>query len=685
MKKRYYKLLIPLFVLIALLTAGCSGDGTTDNEQPLPEGMGCIRITICTPEANPNLTRAVGSPAWEDPDHEWEWLHSYRILICNTSNKVVQVIPGDAMNNVTSTSYPYKQSAEIVSDPLEAGSSYKIFALANFADYSSYAVNSTIDLDATLNVANGYSETNIPMTGKLTNDDGSLKAVSVSAGSITDAGTITVWRVKAKMQFEFFNETTQKITIKGIEVEPINQASITNGGIFLFSKDDLTSEVNLKAPTFTDVANNVTATWALHETMQTEGTLSAATYFSQAQLSWGPKLESTGDIKTYDETKTLQKFKAIEKVFGPDEDAAIIFAVKPNAGYTFTPKKLSFTSCRGGTDGGYFDVVTVCNGTTTKVNNQSEHPARYNGENGNRTEPFKTDYEYNLNSATTAGVFYVKIYIYNLDATKEYAFSDVVITGDVKSTDGSTGVGITLPAAALTDVGPVAYTPSTALELNAGEGYDATTNPTKKLFFYVNETDASYTTINNQFSLRFKIQRGDGPEEEIRYGMTTPYIDGLIGGNGFNVIRRNDWIHIPIHITDWQLRIEPLAFVPIAGYPATMLSSDGLNATFSTGGMIALQPFTKKYTDSTWRDFGDSEVTFVSITWKNSNGTDVSGDGKIVKTAFAYDYVTKCIIGELNQAKVGSNAKTTFTVNVDLGKSPDPVYHYSFTFNVILQ
>ena len=162
--------------------------------------------------------------------------------------------------------------------------------------------------------------------------------------------------------------------------------------------------------------------------------------------------------------------------------------------------------------------------------------------------------------------------------------------------------------------------------------------------------------------------------------MTTPYIDGGAGGNGFNVIRRNDWIHIPIHITDWQLRIEPLAFVPIAGYPATTVSSDGLNATFSTGGMIALQPFVKKYSDDTWRDFGDPEVTFVSISWKNSDGTDVFGDGKIVKTAFAYDPVTKSIIGELNNDKVGHNYMTTFVVNVTLGS-----YGYSFTFNVILQ
>jgi hypothetical protein len=151
------------------------------------------------------------------------------------------------------------------------------------------------------------------------------------------------------------------------------------------------------------------------------------------------------------------------------------------------------------------------------------------------------------------------------------------------------------------------------------------------------------------------------------------------------VIRRNDWIHIPIHITDWQLRIEPLAFVPIAGYPATTLSSDGLNATFSTGGMIALQPFVKKYDDSTWRDFGDPDVTFVSVSWKNSEGTDVSGANKIVKTPFAYDPVTKCIIGELNNDKSTGTYMTTMTVNVTLKSSNDIQYYYSFTFNITLQ
>ena len=686
-KKRHYIFLISLFVMMAMLMAACSSESemTSDEQQPLPEGMGRIRISICTPENNPNLTRAVNVSPWEDPDHEWEKLQTFRILICDADHKVVDIISGTKadMTGETGTASTYnKRSRELYSNPLTAGS-YYLYSTANYND--GYSIGSTVNPDAIVKFTNGYSETGttqfgnenpIPMTGKL------ASAVSVTSGTDTDAGIITVWRVMAKMQFEFTNETSQQVKILGIEVDPINQASATNGGIYLFSKDNLTSITNLATPNLSEATNDVTATWPLHETMQTQATLSSASLFSEAQLSWGTKLESTGYREASDAVHTkLQKFKVLEKVTHIDEGSAIVFAVKPNSGYTFTPKNLSFKATRGGTGGGHFDVVAIGNGTSTTLAT-GLRPMRYNG-TGDENPTYISTYEYSLNHSATSGVFYVKIYLYDLDLDKDYAFSDVVITGDVKSTDGSTVEGVTLPDAALTDVGPVVYTPSTTLELNAGEGYNATTNASKKLFFYVNETDASYTTINNQFSLRFKIQRGNGPEEEIRYGMTTPYIDGLTGGNGFNVIRRNDWIHIPIHITDWQLRIEPLAFVPIAGYPATTLSSDGLNATFSTGGMIALQPFIKKYTQNTWLDFGHSDVTFVSLTWKNSDGTDVFGDGKIVKTAFVYDDVTKCIIGELNQDRVGSNAKTTFTVNLKLGSSPQ--YDYTFTFNVILQ
>lgn len=492
-------------VVLALLLAACSSDSevTTDHQQPLPEGMGRIRITICTPEDNPDLTRAVNATPWEAPDHEWERLQTFRILICNTSNEVVQIISGtkEQMTAVTGTSYPYKQSATLTSEPLTAGN-YNIYATANYTD--GYAVGSTVNPDATIRFTNGYSESNIPMTGKLNS------AVTVSAGTETDAGTITVWRVMAKMQFYFTNEASEQIQIMGVEVDPINTNSDNQGLVYLFSKDDLTSTANLPA-----------------------------------------------------------------------------------------------------------------SGTGT----------------------------------------------------------------------------VTLPASGVT-TGPVSHETSTTTPLLTLDAYSGTgEKPKGNIFFYVNETNATFTMTQNQYSLRFKIKRG-GTISELRYGVTTHYGNGSTGQDGFNVIRRNDWIHIPIILTDWHYRIEPLPFVPIGGYPAATVSSDGLTATFSTGGMIALQPFIKKKDDATWRDFGDTDISYgdaswaASIHWKNSEGTDVSGDDKIVKTAFAYDPDSKYIIGELNNdaSVLGHNYKTTFTVHLKL-KGPEDTEHpgtyvwydYTFTFNIVLQ
>lgn len=542
MKAKHYILLKPLFVIMALLLASCSSD-TANDEQPLPEGMGRIRITICTPENNPELTRAVNTTTpWLEPDHEWEKLHSFRILIFDkTTGKLEDIIERTDPTMSASTTLPssYKEHT-VTSDVLPVGS-YYIYATANChkdvntndAYNDGFVKGNTYTIEAieamTLKLANGYSEKNIPMSGKLTTAPGGsvLKEVVVSDGVVTDVTDtpLTVWRMLGKIQLYFTNESKEEIQIMGIEVDPINQASPSGPGIYLFSHDDLTSTAN---------------------------------------LDWGDGTTNPGLGKEY---------------------------------LTLPPK-----------------------GTFAK----------------NARE----------------------------------------------------------------DVGPVTYETSTTTPLltlaakNDGDTDEGT------LFFYVNESDATFTMTQNQYSLRFKIKRG-GTISELRYGVTTHYGDGSTGQDGFNVIRRNDWIHIPIRLTDWHYRIEPLPFVPIGGYPAVLAGSDGLTATFSTGGMIALQPFIKKIDDSTWRDFGDPEVSYgmssweASIHWKNadgedkavynSDGSDRNGAGKIVKTAFAYDPVSKYIIGELNNdaSVLGHNYKTTFTVNLKLGSSPQ--YEYTFTFNIVLQ
>ena len=173
--------------------------------------------------------------------------------------------------------------------------------------------------------------------------------------------------------------------------------------------------------------------------------------------------------------------------------------------------------------------------------------------------------------------------------------------------------------------------------------------------------------------------------------------------DAWHYIARNDYRIIPIHLTDWLFRIEPIAFVPIAGYPAVLLSSNALTATYNTGGMIALQPFVKKYNDTSWRDFDDLEVTYgevvetsdgvdeeaswaASIHWKNANGTDVSGEGKIVTSPFIYDPDTNYIIGELNNDNnfAPGTYKTAITFKLKLGPQGEQ-YTYTFTCDVVLQ
>ena len=493
----------------ALLTAACTDEpglgGTA--QQPLPEGYGRLQLTIATPEDV--LTRAVDTTnPWLEGSDDERAIKSYYLLICNGTS-VQQVVRGGttALDAHDATNHRYPTHDYVQSQPIAPGTyNYTFYCLANFTTAMLTQIGLAVDAsgnitstalptgfeDKTLRLANiSLPDEGMPMTGKL-----SAPGIEIKAGeAVTIADPLVLWRMLAKLEFKFENESGSKVKVKGIEVEPINQASTAGPGIYVFSKDELTSVANLAA--------------------------------------------------------------------------------------------------------------------------------------------------------------------------------------------GSSG--ITLPSGATADVGSVKYEPATALELAAK---NAGTTDEGTLFFYVNETDGTFTTTNNQFSIRVKIARqkteSEWYDDELRYGVTTHYGDGTAGQNGFNVIRRNDWIHIPIHLTDWQLRVEPLAFVPIGGYPATMLSSDALTATFSTGGMIALQPFIKKYTDSTWRDFDDTEVTLVSISWKNSDGTDVSGTGKIVKTAFAYDPVNKCIIGELNNSLASGTHQTTITLNVKLGPTGSQ-YDYSFTFNVVLQ
>ena len=211
-----------------------------------------------------------------------------------------------------------------------------------------------------------------------------------------------------------------------------------------------------------------------------------------------------------------------------------------------------------------------------------------------------------------------------------------------------------------------------------------------KFTFYVNES-AAPGNGSGLFYLTLGIKTGSGEDVVYSHALINQSGKTEADDDAWHYIARNDYRIIPVILTDWEFRIEPIAFVPIGGYPAVLLSSDAQKATFSTGGMIALQPFVKKRTETTWRDFDNSEVNpgvgdswNESITWKNDNGSKVSGtDNNIIKTPFTYDPVTKYIIGELNNG-LSKSEKTAVTITMKLGTAPNQ-YTYSFTCDVNLQ
>ena len=243
--------------------------------------------------------------------------------------------------------------------------------------------------------------------------------------------------------------------------------------------------------------------------------------------------------------------------------------------------------------------------------------------------------------------------------------------------------------------GNMTYTTPTDTRTVAATGHRSTgEGQTPVTFtFYVNESVApidntSATTGNGSglFYLSLGIKTGEGEDVVYSHALINQQGKTEADNGAWHYIARNDYRVIPVVLTDWLLRIEPLAFVPIAGYPAVMLSSDAQKATFSTGGPIILQPFVKKRTDTGWRDFSDPEVKFVSIHWSNSDGDDKSGAGKILESPLQYDTTSKCIYGVLNNS-LGLAAglyKTAVTVTVKLGPA-ESQYTYSFTCDVILQ
>ena len=282
-----------------------------------------------------------------------------------------------------------------------------------------------------------------------------------------------------------------------------------------------------------------TATWELKSaTMETNAATSAEGLFSLANLSLGDKITAAG-LRT-DGTVIRQQFQPTEQAAAGDDNAAIVFTLKPKKTLTFTPKSLSFNASRVGTNGGAFDVVVTSNGESKKIASGVTPQLA-------KEDPYISNHTFNLSDIpATDDIFTVKIYIYNLANNKQYAFSDVVISGDVEGTIEPTPVYTLSVGSNMTGAGKVSTNPAGA---EFDEGTIITASATENFGYHfqswtdetgeVVSTSKNYTfeiaantTLTAQYTkanvYALNLTRTEGVAENlVQYQPEGNYVDGI--------------------------------------------------------------------------------------------------------------------------------------------------------------
>lgn len=282
-----------------------------------------------------------------------------------------------------------------------------------------------------------------------------------------------------------------------------------------------------------------TATWELKSaTMETNAATSAEGLFSVANLSLGDKITAAG-LRT-DGTVIRQQFQPTEQAAAGDDNATIVFTLKPKKTLTFTPKSLSFNASRVGTNGGAFDVVVTSNGESKKIASGVTPQLA-------KEDPYISNHTFNLSDIpATDDIFTVKIYIYNLANNKQYAFSDVVISGDVEGTIEPTPVYTLSVGSNMTGAGKVSTNPAGA---EFDEGTIITASATENFGYHfqswtdetgeVVSTSKNYTfeiaantTLTAQYTkanvYALNLTRTEGVAENlVQYQPEGNYVDGI--------------------------------------------------------------------------------------------------------------------------------------------------------------
>ena len=260
--------------------------------------------------------------------------------------------------------------------------------------------------------------------------------------------------------------------------------------------------------------------------------------FSVAEMTVGDKLLMNGTRTDGGICETM--FQPTEQAGGQDDSNAITFTLKPKKGLTFTPKSFAFHASRVGTNGGNFDVVAVAGERRIELA-KDERPQLV------KESPYFTEYSYDLTGiAATDDVLALKIYIRGVATNKQYAFSDVVVTGDVEGQIEAVPVYTLSVTLGTEGAGKVSTTPvgnefdeGTKITVSATENFGyhfvawtdetgATVSTDNPYSFEIGANTAlkAIYTKNNVYAL--KLTRSEGANDNlVLYSPTGNVVDGV--------------------------------------------------------------------------------------------------------------------------------------------------------------
>lgn len=301
----------------------------------------------------------------------------------------------------------------------------------------------------------------------------------------------------------------------------------------LIAGNGLTTNWNLRSLTIKGEASQggqsvneqgLTLTWPLRSGNDNATAAEASTegLFSVAEHAYGSNLKITG-VRSNEAVAPRTLFSPIDGNVGVANDAnALTFTIVPKKGLKFRPTGVEFIASKVGTNGGNFDVV-LSSGETVKTLATAFCPQL------TKESPFVSECKYTVSDfeATDQPVT-LKIYIKGLATGKEYAFADVIVTGDVEGSleevpSYTMNVTVGTPGAGTVSSNPAGaeFDEGTTLTVSATENFgyhfrewvsaDGSTVSTSNPYTFTITDNTSLTAVydkNNVYAVNLTLEGG---------------------------------------------------------------------------------------------------------------------------------------------------------------------------------